>query len=501
MKSTHIFTHVLLSLITAVTIAAAVTAQQAQTPPPAVQSEIECGCEDDPTLNVLAIVNGVKIRQEDLSPDTRSRIRLLLDTVIDARSHELDKLIASKLLEAAATSRGLTPRKLLQIEVTGKVAPPTEAEAQEFYKRNQQRMVKPFGDAKAEILATLRSQRELQEAQKFANALRAAADVKILVDMIRAPANIAERSRVVATVNGKQITSGDIEDSLAPLIFQVKTQTYAYRKAEVDLKINDLLLDQEAKKQGVAPLALVSREISGKLQVITEKQVLDFYKQNKSEFNQEYSKVQLQIVQYLLTQQQQRLANEYADQLRGRAVVHLFLKPPRQPSFSISVANQPSRGKDDATVIVVEFIDFENPRCAVQFQILVQLIKEFGTQVRFVVRDFPEPTHKYSLKAAEAAEAAYQQGKYWEYAQKLFSNQGGLQIDKLKKYALELGLDRTKFDEALDDGMFNDQIQMDIVEANKVGVVDTPTFFINGRRTNGNSYPELKLAIQNALEN
>jgi protein-disulfide isomerase len=83
----------------------------------------------------------------------------------------------------------------------------------------------------------------------------------------------------------------------------------------------------------------------------------------------------------------------------------------------------------------------------------------------------------------------------------LFSNQGGLQIDKLKKYALELGLDRTKFDEALDDGVFNDQIQMDIVEANKVGVIDTPTFFINGRRTNGNSYPELKLAIQNALEN
>src|SRR4030095_12069770 len=104
--------------------------------------------------------------------------------VIEARSHELDRVIASNLLEAAAKSRGLTARKLLQIEVTGKVVPPTDAEAQEFYKRNLQRMVKYYRDAKAGILAPWKSEREVQEAQKFATALRAAADVKILVDKI-----------------------------------------------------------------------------------------------------------------------------------------------------------------------------------------------------------------------------------------------------------------------------------------------------------------------------
>lgn len=470
-----------------------------QTPPP-VQSEIECGCEDNPTLDILAIVNGVKIRNDDLSPDTRSKIRLLQDTVIEARSRELDKIIASNLLEAAANSRGLTARKLLQIEVTGKVVAPTDAEAQQFYKRNLQRMVKDYKDAKAGILATLRSEREVQAAQKFATALRAAADVKTLVDRITPPANVEQRSRVVATVNGRPITSGDIEDSLAPLIYQVKVQTYSYRKAELDLKINDILLDQEAKKQGIAPLALISKEISGKMQVITDQQVLAFYKENRAQFNQEFSKVQLQIVQYLLTQQQQRLANAYADHLRSQAVVQVFLKPPQQPSYRISIANQPSRGNDDATVTVVEFIDFENPRCANQFRILEQLIADFGTEVRFVVKDFPEPTRKYSVKAAEAAEAANQQGKYWEYAQKLFNNQTSLQIDKLKKYASEVGLDRGLFDEALDDGIFADQVQMDILEASKIGVIDTPTFFVNGRRTTGNSYAELKLTIQKALQ-
>ena len=74
-----------------------------------------------------------------------------------------------------------------------------------------------------------------------------------------------------------------------------------------------------------------------------------------------------------------------------------------------------------------------------------------------------------------------------------------MQVDRLKKYAAEIGLDRALFDEALDDDTFNDLIQVDIAEANKIGVVHTPTFFVNGRRASGQSYAELKLAIQNAL--
>ncbi|HET6862496.1 MAG TPA: thioredoxin domain-containing protein, partial [Pyrinomonadaceae bacterium] len=72
--------------------------------------------------------------------------------------------------------------------------------------------------------------------------------------------------------------------------------------------------------------------------------------------------------------------------------------------------------------------------------------------------------------------------------------------DKLKKYASEVGLDRALFDEALDEGTFHDQVQMDIIEAGKIGVIDTPTFFVNGRRTTGISYAELKLDIEKALQ-
>src|SRR5258708_5348459 len=99
MKSSQILILAFLSLSAATSPSAAVNSRQTQTAPP-VRSEIECGCEDNPTLDTLAIVNGVKIRNDDLSPDTRSRIRLLQDTVIEARSRELDKVIASNLLEA-----------------------------------------------------------------------------------------------------------------------------------------------------------------------------------------------------------------------------------------------------------------------------------------------------------------------------------------------------------------------------------------------------------------
>ena len=470
-----------------------------QSPGP-VQSEIECGCEDNPTMDILAIVNGAKIRRDDLSVDTRSKIRLLQDSLLEARNRELDKVIAATLLEAAAKSRGLTSRKLLQIEVTGKVVPPTDEEAEQFYKQNRKSIGKDFKDAKPGILAAMRTEREVQEAQKFANALRVAANVKILVERITPPANELERKRIVATVNGFPITSGDIEDGLAPLIYQVKLQTYRFRKTELDLKINDMLLDQEAKRQGVTPLALVSREVSGKLPIITDQQLFAFYNENRAQFGEEFSKVKLQIVQYLLTQEQQRLANSYAEQLRSRAAIQIFLRPPSEPSYKISIENQPSLGSDDAAVTVVEFTDFESPACAVVFPILKQLIAEFGAQVRFVVRDFPQQ-YKDSVRAAEAAEAAFQQGRYWEYVAMLYQNSGGgFELDRLKKFASATGLDRKKFDEELDSGIWNDQVQMDIADANKIGVIQAPAFFVNGRRTNGNSYGALKSAIQKALQ-
>ena len=120
--------------------------------------------------------------------------------------------------------------------------------------------------------------------------------------------------------------------------------------------------------------------------------------------------------------------------------------------------------------------------------------------MRFVVRDFPLSQHADAEKAAEAAEAAREQGKYWEYAALLFQNQSALQTDKLKEYATRTGLDCAKFDAALDSGRFADKVQRDLNDGERVGVNGTPTFFINGLRATDASYETLKAALDAALK-
>jgi protein-disulfide isomerase len=127
------------------------------------------------------------------------------------------------------------------------------------------------------------------------------------------------------------------------------------------------------------------------------------------------------------------------------------------------------------------------------------LTAEYGDRLRLVVRDFPLEMHEFARKAAEAAEAARAQGKYWEYSALLFTNQKALTVDKLKEYATQAGLDRAKFDAALDSGQFADKVQRDYQDGVLLGVGGTPTFFINGRVTNERSYEGLKAAIEKAL--
>jgi protein-disulfide isomerase len=120
--------------------------------------------------------------------------------------------------------------------------------------------------------------------------------------------------------------------------------------------------------------------------------------------------------------------------------------------------------------------------------------------VRLVVRDFPLSQHANARKAAEAAEAAREQGKYWEYATVLFRNQSALGVDKLRQYATEVGLDRARFDASLDSGKFAEKIQRDVVDGRKLGVSGTPTLYVNGKRISDNSYVSLKSAIETALK-
>ena len=104
-----------------------------------------------------------------------------------------------------------------------------------------------------------------------------------------------------------------------------------------------------------------------------------------------------------------------------------------------------------------------------------------------------------AFKAAEAAEAARAQEKYWEYVQVLYANQAALNVDRLKEYASQLGLDRKEFDAALDTGRYTRSVEQDREDGRKLGVGSTPTVFVNGRQVAEKTYESLRAAIDTAL--
>lgn len=106
----------------------------------------------------------------------------------------------------------------------------------------------------------------------------------------------------------------------------------------------------------------------------------------------------------------------------------------------------------------------------------------YGDDAAVVFKHFPLSFHKEAMPAAEAAMAAHEQGKFWEYSDKIFANQKELTSENFEKWAGELGLDMEKFKASMASGKWKAKIQKDMAEGSKAGVRGTPSFYINGRK-------------------
>jgi protein-disulfide isomerase len=141
------------------------------------------------------------------------------------------------------------------------------------------------------------------------------------------------------------------------------------------------------------------------------------------------------------------------------------------------------QGPADAPVTLVEYGDYECPYCGAAYPIVKDVQAQMGERLRFVFRNFPITTsHPHAERAAEAAEAAAPQGRFWEMHDHLYEHQRHLEDTDLHRYAQELGLDVAKFDSELAENAYADRVREDFMSGVRSGVNGTPTFYINGHR-------------------
>lgn len=144
------------------------------------------------------------------------------------------------------------------------------------------------------------------------------------------------------------------------------------------------------------------------------------------------------------------------------------------------------RGSDDAPVTLVEYGDYQCSYCGQAEIAIRELLDSFGDELRYVWRDLPlNDVHEHAQMAAEAAEAAAAQGKFWQMHDLLLDHQGDLQPSDLSRYANDIGLDLNRFRDELRSREHAPRIGEDVASADASGVAGTPSFFINGKRHQG----------------
>lgn len=158
-------------------------------------------------------------------------------------------------------------------------------------------------------------------------------------------------------------------------------------------------------------------------------------------------------------------------------------------------------GNKNAKVTLVEFSDFECPYCSQFEPTVTKVLQDYKDKVRVVYKHYPLTSiHPQAQKAAEAAECAGDQGKFWDMHAKLFGNQTTLSVDNFKVWAKDLGLNTSKFNSCLDKGDKAAKVAADQKYGDSVGVTGTPTSFVNGYPVQGaQSYEFVKNLIDQEL--
>jgi protein-disulfide isomerase len=297
------------------------------------------------------------------------------------------------------------------------------------------------------------------------------------------PANVSEK---LAEVDGTVITRAEVDKSGGKQLQTLRQQLYQLERQKLDEYIGATLVTRQAKERGISVSTLLEQEVNNTVQPVSEEEIRNMYEKNKERIGVEFDKVHDQIRDYLREQKIAERKNEYFKTLRAKASVTTYLKPPPVQRADVSVNGAPVRGSEKAKVTIVKFEDFQCPFCKTVQPTFKDLLKKYDGKVRVVHKDLPlEAIHPLARQAAEAARCAGEQGKFWEYHDKLYVDTPKLGAEELKSAAKDMGLNMPSFDQCFSTNKYRNAVQKDLNDGAQLGLTGTPAFFINGREISG----------------
>ena len=198
-----------------------------------------------------------------------------------------------------------------------------------------------------------------------------------------------------------------------------------------------------------------------------------------------------------------RVSQVYRDVTSGKATASEFLEFFKQDARIdlLERGDDPNLGPRDAKVTIVAFEDFECPFCFQAQPFIKRMLAKYPNDVRFVYKDFPlNSIHPRAQGAAEAGQCAFEQGKFWQFHDELFAHQDRLADAFYRTVAKDIGLNLTVFNECYATGKHKKRVAEDVELGRTLGLIGTPTFFINGELFSQGYSPEVDQAFYKAIE-
>lgn len=304
-----------------------------------------------------------------------------------------------------------------------------------------------------------------------------------------------------AKVGDEIITVQEVERPLTEKIYALQQDIYNLKRNYLEGLIDGVLLRKEALKKGMTVDQLVEAITSTAVKVSAQ-EVEFYYQQNRfrwTNWNGSEKELRDRIRIYLQEQKNRQKITASARRLRDDYPVTVYLKEPPYPVSSVSVGDSPVSGPKDAKVTIVEFSDYLCPACRKEHETSKSIRKTYAGKIRWVFKDYPLERHEGAKKLAESAHCAGEQGKFWEFQDRLFAFQEKPGSEQLESAAQQLGLNVEQFRQCYDSGKYYPKVEQHIEEAKEAGVNATPTFIINGRLHTGSlSFDEFKQSIDEA---
>jgi protein-disulfide isomerase len=293
----------------------------------------------------------------------------------------------------------------------------------------------------------------------------------------------ANADRPVATVNGQPIYDHDLATATAGQMIQLRNQEYQARRKALEDVIRQRIVEAEAAKRGLTADTLYAQAVDTTVPTPSEGEVAAYYLALKSNFNRPLAEIKMQLQANLKALQVQQARQDFADALRTKAEVAILLRPPiTQVAYDASRL----RGDPKAPITIVEFADYQCPYCKQTETTLKNLLKKYAGQVNIAFREFPlSSIHPFAERAAEAAQCAGNQGKYWEFHDALFDNQSKLDEAAINETARGIGLNQNSFEACVASRDSKLRVARDQEDGKKAGVSATPGFFVGGVFLNG----------------